>query len=157
MTKADGKSNFGAMLDTQLPEDLERSIRDCLVVRPVQFQPEALVRQQCKDCWKRDIDDLITPQVCMYNQKPDGRFECRNLRECYEAELAKYTKEYLRMSYQERALFDHQKKAKQELFALKKARAKSNIANDLESLKREANDLDRDDEKKQKNRSFNKI
>ena len=61
------------------------------------------------------------------------------------------------MSHQERELFDHQKKAKKELFALKKAVAQSNIAGDLEQLKAEVAVLERDDEKKQKNRSFNKI
>ena len=37
MTKVDGKQNHAAMLNEQLPEALERSIRECLVVNPVKF------------------------------------------------------------------------------------------------------------------------
>ena len=79
------------------------------------------------------------------------------MREVVEAEIAKYTKEYMRMSQREREIFDHQKQAKKDLFAIKKAHAKSNIVDDLKNLKREVDNLERDDEKKQKNRSFGKI
>ena len=54
----------------------------------------------------------------------------------------------MRMSHQERSLFDLQKKVKKELFDMKKAAAKSGLAGNLEELKREVDVLDRDDEKK---------
>ena len=61
MTTPDGRQNFAAMLDTQLPEEVERHIRDCLVVKPVQFSSETAVREQCIANWKRDINDLMFP------------------------------------------------------------------------------------------------
>ena len=71
----------------------------------------------------------------MYNKKPDGRFECVNLREYYEADMAKYTKDYMRMSERERQIFDYQKQSKKDLQEIKSKFAKSNIADDLEKLK----------------------
>ena len=41
----DGKQNYGAILDTQLPENVERHIREILTVKPVHFQMEAAVKQ----------------------------------------------------------------------------------------------------------------
>ena len=95
----------------------------------------------------------------MYTKKEDGsgKFDPHNLKDCYEAEMAKYTKDYLSMSTRDRQIYDHQKQSKKDLFEMKKKFAKSNIAGDLKSLKQEALKLDRDDEKKQKNRSFHKI
>ena len=159
MTGLDGKQNFDAIQDTELPAHIEKGILACLQVKRSHFTPEDVVKQQFRTLYKREIDDWMPPPVIMYTKKEDGsgKFEPHNMKDCYEADMAKYTKEYMSMSVRDRQIFDRQKQSRRELFEMKKKFAKSNITGDLNKLKQEAHNLDRDDEKKQKNRSFNKI
>ena len=53
-----GKQNFGAMLDTQLPDELERHLRDILVIKPVMLSPEDVVRAESRLNWKRELEDI---------------------------------------------------------------------------------------------------
>lgn len=53
-----GKFSHSALVNEEMPKNLEMSLAQTLIVKPVIFSKEEDVRRQCFELWEKDLDKL---------------------------------------------------------------------------------------------------
>lgn len=100
---------------------MDEGLQSCISVKPVAFQKEAQVRQECVDHYKKQIEDIHRnpPSICFFKRNADGLFEKSDLQYIAEHSMRAFGRDYHKLSEADKKSFLEKLKAQRDFQRIK--------------------------------------